>query len=391
MNSQEIHWVIVLGMHRSGTSALAGELHHQGVNFGENFIDEIETVNQKGFYEHKVVVDINEEILHYFGLTWFDCFKLADLYKEKRKLPEYLKQKIRDFFCLQEFSNSKYNGIKDPRISILLPFWLEVMDELGIRYSFIIMNRNPSGIVASLYKRDRMSKFLSELLWRFYLNYSIKYTNTKDRVWVDFSDFMSQPVDLLNHIYSELHLDLYCTSTFFVDSNIPSNKNANNINELYKNISDNDDVLKSIDWGRENSDLEKFLTGYQTFIDDAVSCFYSTNEIYRQAIENGALYTHATEVISEKDKDIERLSHELSEKEEKYNDIYKQCIENGDNYTHATEVISEKDKEITLKNQIINSQVDKLEQANAEKAALQEELDRSLLYHLVRSIKKVTG
>ena len=44
--------VIVLGMHRSGTSALAGLLHELGLEMGSSLMSGRADENEKGFWEH---------------------------------------------------------------------------------------------------------------------------------------------------------------------------------------------------------------------------------------------------------------------------------------------------------------------------------------------------
>ena len=56
--------IIVLGMHRSGTSALARVLNLLGVDLGTNLLPAAED-NETGFWEHRDLVLVNEEVLRH--------------------------------------------------------------------------------------------------------------------------------------------------------------------------------------------------------------------------------------------------------------------------------------------------------------------------------------
>lgn len=64
--------ILVLGMHRSGTSAIAGVLSKLGVDFGDSLLPGIAGVNDKGFFEHTDVIDLNEDLLAHMERTWLD-------------------------------------------------------------------------------------------------------------------------------------------------------------------------------------------------------------------------------------------------------------------------------------------------------------------------------
>ena len=84
--------IIVLGMHRSGTSALSGVLSHAGVFFGRNLLKELPE-NPKGFFENTEVVNFNEAILSREGVSWHNPYNLKalnDLQSDIRDLKDLL-------------------------------------------------------------------------------------------------------------------------------------------------------------------------------------------------------------------------------------------------------------------------------------------------------------
>ena len=63
--------ILVLGMHRSGTSALAGSLALTGVALGDDLLPANEG-NVTGYWEHRRLIALNERVLASLGATWHD-------------------------------------------------------------------------------------------------------------------------------------------------------------------------------------------------------------------------------------------------------------------------------------------------------------------------------
>jgi hypothetical protein len=76
--------VLVLGMHRSGTSALTGILNILGADLGLNMMKAAED-NERGFFENRSIYNINEKILESLGSSWDSPFPLPEnWWREKR-------------------------------------------------------------------------------------------------------------------------------------------------------------------------------------------------------------------------------------------------------------------------------------------------------------------
>ena len=65
--------VVVLGMHRSGTSAVAGSLQRVGVDFGPRLMPATEA-NARGYYEHIDLVNVHDRLLLALGRSWDDTY-----------------------------------------------------------------------------------------------------------------------------------------------------------------------------------------------------------------------------------------------------------------------------------------------------------------------------
>jgi len=180
--------VIVLGMHRSGTSALAGILKRLGVEFGEKLLPGDLGVNDKGFYEHIGIINIHEQIFKTIGYTWFDIRPMPEqwwMFDEIVIFKEALKDIIRN-----DFSGSTLWGIKDPRMCRLLPLWLQILTELDLEPLFVLCLRHPAEVAESLHNRDGFEPEGAHCLWLRYVLESEQYSRPYLRTVVCHSAFI---------------------------------------------------------------------------------------------------------------------------------------------------------------------------------------------------------
>jgi hypothetical protein len=179
--------VIVLGMHRSGTSALTGVLRLLGVDLGSNLLDATED-NKKGYWEHGGIVKIHERLLSILDSSWSDLRPLPDSWWEDARI-----QKLRDELIdviRREFSSVDVWGVKDPRVCRLIPLWLSVMDELGCRCRFLLIYRNPVEVARSLAKRNGFVNERSGLLWVQHILLAEKWTRNRPRIITSYDQLL---------------------------------------------------------------------------------------------------------------------------------------------------------------------------------------------------------
>ena len=155
--------LFILGMHRSGTSALTGVLSLLGVDPGPSLSPGMAGVNPKGFWEHQEIVTIHERLLGALDSSWDDARLLpADWWQ----LPEVTAFRSELLAVLRrDFTTSPLWLLKDPRLCRLLPLWLDIIDELGIAPHFILCLRHPNEVAMSLSRRDGISTEHATLLW----------------------------------------------------------------------------------------------------------------------------------------------------------------------------------------------------------------------------------
>ena len=155
--------LIVLGMHRSGTSAFTRLISLLGADLPGNLINPVPENNQKGFWESLDILDLNDDLLRALDSSW-DDWRQLDTGRLSIPLAAELKSRAIGIL-LGNFANSALFVLKDPRFCRFLPFWLDAIDRFGAKPVCILTVRNPIEVAASLYKRDGFSPEKSYLLW----------------------------------------------------------------------------------------------------------------------------------------------------------------------------------------------------------------------------------
>lgn len=103
--------VVILGMHRSGTSAVANILHTIGISMGQTFIDS-DQFNPNGYYEDDEFVWLNKGILENSGGTWYTPPSISDIQEGGQKFEDAILKVVKK---KRKLSPNRQWGWKDPR------------------------------------------------------------------------------------------------------------------------------------------------------------------------------------------------------------------------------------------------------------------------------------
>jgi hypothetical protein len=153
--------VLILGMHRSGTSAIARLISMLGFDLGSHLMAARED-NPLGFWENAAVIEFNENLMSSVGLRWdsldlsFDSAVQAGL---KQDYQDEIKRILNDEFAQPNIA------IKDPRMCRLLPVWTKALESSGYEIQPVVVSRDPAAVARSLEKRDGMPHIRGLLLW----------------------------------------------------------------------------------------------------------------------------------------------------------------------------------------------------------------------------------
>jgi hypothetical protein len=158
----EQYMVLVLGMHRSGTSTFTGVMNYLGCTLPEDLMPPTEA-NPKGYFESVAVSKFNDQLLETAGASWRDWHPINDSWFAspvgKAFLPE-----ARDLLTT-EFKNAPLTIFKDPRVCRMVPFWLQATSMAGYKALPVLIHRNPLEVGASLQKRDGIPLVEGYLIW----------------------------------------------------------------------------------------------------------------------------------------------------------------------------------------------------------------------------------
>jgi hypothetical protein len=184
------HVTLVLGMHRSGTSAVTRALIALGAHVGSNLVPPA-IDNPRGFFECLDVVNLNNKLLSLIGLSFLS---LGDIN------PKSIAQE--DLAILRDEANTLISRllsvhdfivVKDPRICRLLWFWIPLLEQSGVHLSCVVVVRNPLSVASSLAKRNNLTQEHVFLLWLQHLLLVVIGTAKIDRFFIKYDSLISEP------------------------------------------------------------------------------------------------------------------------------------------------------------------------------------------------------
>ena len=152
--------IAVLGMHRSGTSCLAGLLEQAGVFLGN--VSKKDPYNLRGNHEHSSIVNLHEAVLAANGASW-DVPPASAIWSPALKA-------LRDDI-IKSYDGAPVWGFKDPRTLLVLEGWREALPALELVGIF----RHPLSVATSLNRRNGWSLDQGLDLWRDYNERLLRY------------------------------------------------------------------------------------------------------------------------------------------------------------------------------------------------------------------------
>jgi hypothetical protein len=151
--------ILVLGMHRSGTSLAAQLIAKWGAYMGKELMP-ANKYNEYGYWEYNPLVDFHEKLLKKTNNKWYAPSWEIDAKKLLNEFGDEARQLVRDMdeggdiWCW-----------KDPRMPLFLDFWKEIL--AGREIVYILSSRQPQNIAGSLFFRDNMPASIALALWEY--------------------------------------------------------------------------------------------------------------------------------------------------------------------------------------------------------------------------------
>lgn len=197
--------IVVLGMHRSGTSVITRALMVMGIELGDHLLPSAPS-NEKGFFEDIDIHTINMALYRSlrFRQDWHTLISIPEneLLHQKNT---HLRLRAIELFR-SRLENVECFGIKDPRICRTLPFWQSIFEHLQLDVSYVIALRNPVSVARSLGKRDNFSPEKCYYLWLDHILPSVLLTQGAPRVLVDYDLLLENPHEQIGRIAAHLGL-----------------------------------------------------------------------------------------------------------------------------------------------------------------------------------------
>ena len=190
--------LFVLGMHRSGTSAITGALRHSGVWVGEETeLTDANVENPLGFWERRDIRDLCDQMLHSAGADWW---KIANF--EPDAIPRVILAEQRRKFEKIVSELDKYQAwvLKEPRLCLLLPILRHYVNNPVCIHIY----RNPLEVARSLQTRNGFSISAGLALWEVYNLHALKASEGLPRISLSYESIMQHPVETLNALVKEL-------------------------------------------------------------------------------------------------------------------------------------------------------------------------------------------
>jgi hypothetical protein len=198
--------VVVLGMHRSGTSLCSHILSMLGVDMADDVGSG--DSNQKGHWERWEIVGLHDEILALFDRGFFTPqhdFPLPTAWWAEPKV-RAVQSRIESFLTARMPATGLF-GFKDPRTARLLPLWLQIFKNLNLAPRFVLCLRAPSQIARSLRQRDGLDLATGEYRALVYVADCFRYIPGRELCIVDYEKWFDNYADNLNGLRDFLDIE----------------------------------------------------------------------------------------------------------------------------------------------------------------------------------------
>lgn len=193
--------IIILGMHRSGTSSVTRLVNMMGAYVGaDSDMVVANPENPKGFWERNDVISINNQLLQAQTCQWFhlDGWTANDA-STPLKASDEIDTQIDTL--LTNLNTHKHCVIKDPRMCHTLPYWIEHLDNPF----FVLVHRDPMEIATSLHTRNGYSMEHGIALWDYAATGMLNAVQPHAHTFINYADLMQDPITTTHTLFAALN------------------------------------------------------------------------------------------------------------------------------------------------------------------------------------------
>jgi GT2 family glycosyltransferase/glycosyltransferase involved in cell wall biosynthesis len=196
--------IMVLGMHRSGTSALTRILNILGADLPDDLMP-ANAYNKSGYWEPKGVVALNDAWLAKSDAAWDAPFLTEEALQEA--LPRTAVKAATDTLQTAFGEGHELIAVKDPRCTLYVPTWRQALKRAGYAPAQLLIHRDPAEVAQSLAHRDKFTPDEAGLLWAWYSLKALKAFQTNGGVVVSYSALRQDWRAVIETVRSGLDLD----------------------------------------------------------------------------------------------------------------------------------------------------------------------------------------
>jgi hypothetical protein len=348
--------IFVLGMHRSGTSAVTRLLNILGADLGGNLLMGHTDINKKGFWENREFIDIHDNILKDFDSAWFDFRSLPKEWWLENEAQSYCSKIIE--VIEKDYNDLDLIAVKDPRLCRLLPLWLECLKKIALNIMCVLALRNPREVVSSLIKRDGIDRGTAICLWLAYVLESEFYSRGLTRTVVNYDvilkDWRTEVIRMSDDLSMKWPIPLNQIESSIAEELDPKLRHHHTTDQNYENSDKL--MLKALEvYNKINSNK---LEDIREYLDKVRSEFYEwklppafladtlhrTNQLLviktKQHMRLGENHHRTLKIINERDR-------QHSEKDQQITELDRQLAEKDQHITKRDQQLAEKDQHIT--------------------------------------------
>ena len=204
MIKNKINCLIVLGMHRSGTSVLGGCLNLLGSDIGKNSMAPAQS-GEEGFFEVGDLNLVHDILLRDLGCKWdmvgnlpVDWLKSEAANRARKSIQSILER---------HFSPDRFCVLHDPRICRFMPLWSSLLEEMGFAPGIILNLRHPLEVASSMAEKDGFGLRKSLMLWMSYYRDAFSVCGDRPNLIVNYDQLLADPVSTLAFIRESFGVD----------------------------------------------------------------------------------------------------------------------------------------------------------------------------------------
>ena len=331
MSAEAKKLIVVIGMHRTGTSLITRGLQVMGVNLGDNLLPAMAEVNAKGFWEDADINALNIEMLHAISSEWDYLTPINDANIQQLQQQGFFLRAVE--LLRQKTTQTRIFGLKDPRIAKLLPFWDQVFSHCEYDVSYLLTIRHPLSVVKSLQKRDGFIPEKAYLLWFTHVVTALTFSKKENLSIVDYDFFMQNPATELARVAHEIQLPIIASELdIFVNEFLDNSLRHTHyeLNDLYVDgacpnlVAEIYNELLRVAQGQISFDeiSPKIDVWYQSLLFSKIP-FYVIDELYVARVMDEEKLAQTEQALEQKSHYIESLERFTRERAEQVKKLYR--------------------------------------------------------------------